>query len=216
MTPSETETEGAPAPGSELFTEADLEPGDDEKRARRHAAADRAAASVAAIALGLWAGGMVALGACAAPFVFELTPHPFSGHAMGMAFQRFDGIAIGCGVVVLGCEVLRTFLSRRRRTQLVPRIRRILAVAIACGAVYGGMRLTPAILQMHAEGVRRHVGAEGAELERLHRQAELIGKVTVPLALLLIVLHVFTVRSPIEVLEEEDEALAPRPPGPGS
>jgi hypothetical protein len=201
-------------PGSEVFSEADLAPGDDERRALRRALVDRIAATVAVIALGLWAGGLIALGACAAPFVFEYTPYPFSGQAMGLAFRRFDAIAMTCGTIVVGCEVARTLVSRRRDSQLVPRIRRALAIMLACGAIYVGLRLTPAIIDMHSAGVRRNVGAEGTELERLHAQAELIGKATVPGALLLIVLHLFTLKSALERLAEEDEALAPLPPGP--
>lgn len=201
-------------PGGDVFSEADLAPGDDERRAVRRALIDRIAATVAVIALGLWAGGLIALGACAAPFVFEFTPYPFSGQAMGLAFRRFDGIAMTCGTIVVGCEVARTLVARRRDPQLVARIRRALAILLACGAIYGGVRLTPAILEMHSTGVRRNVGAEGAELERLHAQAELIGKATVPGALLLIVLHLFTLKSALERLADEDEAIAPLPPGP--
>jgi hypothetical protein len=203
-----------PDPGGEVFSEADLAPGDDEKRARRRALIERAAASIAVVALGMWAGGLIALGACAAPFVFEFTPYPFSGQAMGLAFQRFDGIAMACGTIVLGCEVARTLVSRRREAQMWPRIRRVLAVLLAVGAVYGGMRLTPTIREMHERGVRRNVGAEGAELERIHAQAELIGKATVPLAVFLIFLQLFTLKSALELLAEEDEAVAPLPPGP--
>jgi hypothetical protein len=181
-------------PGEDVFTEEDLQPGDEDKSARRRMHADRAATTVAVTALGLWAGGMVALGACAAPFVFELTPYPFSGQAMGAAFARFDTIAIACSVLVLGCEVARTLIARGAATAIVPRIRRGLTVILAMGALYGGVRLTPSILALHNAGVRRNVGADGAELERIHKQAEMIGKITVPGALALIALHIFTLR----------------------
>src|SRR5687768_10213665 len=104
---------------------------------------EKAAAIVAVIALGIWAGGMLALGVCAAPFVFQLTPHPHSGQAMGAAFARFDFIAIGCSVVALGAEVVRTIIGLRRKNHggvILPRLRRYAAIALALGAVYSGMR----------------------------------------------------------------------------
>ena len=207
-------------PGGDVFTEDDLAPSDDDKRAIRNSRIDKAAATVATIALGLWLGGTIALGACAAPMVFELTPYPFSGKAMGAAFQRFDMIAIGCAVAALGAEVTRTVLSLKRRSSrgaIVARIRRYALILFAAGVVYTGTQLSPAIMRLHESGVRRHVGAEGDELERIHKQAELVGKVNAVIALLLMVLHVTTVRSPYEELEDDDEeAYAPLPPGPAA
>ena len=200
-----------PAPGEDVFGADDLAPPEWEVRAGRRMLADKVATTVAVTALGLWLGGLVALGVCAAPMVFRLTPYPFSGNAMGAAFQRFDTIAIGCGVIALGCEVVRTLLRWGERPRIAPRVRRYVAIAMALGAVYTGVRLTPSILALHRDGVRRNVGSEGAELQRLHAQAELIGKVNAPLAVLLIGLHVFTLRSGAD---EEDDAVAPAAPGP--
>jgi len=202
-------------PGEDVFTEADLEPTDDKRRSMRRALFDRALVAIATLAAGIWAGGLLALGTCAAPFVFRMTPYPFSGQAMGAAFGRFDGIAIGCSVVLLGCEVARTLLARRRRQGIATRVRRYLAILLGCAAVYGGMRLTPTIMRMHNEGVRRDVGARGAELEAVHSQAELIAKLILPGALALITLHVFTLGGALND-EEDFIANAPRPPGPRS
>ncbi len=200
----------APAPGEDVFSEDDLAPSDYDKKAARRQRIDRGATTIAVIALGLWAGGMLALGACAAPMVFRMTPYPYSGQAMGAAFGRFDGIAIGCGVVVLGCEMVRTWLARHQQGWLL-RIRRYLAILLAGAAVYSAMLLTPQIMKMHNDGVRRRIGPDGEELERVHKNAELIGKITMPGAMFLMGLHVFTVRGS----EEDDEAyaVAPLPPG---
>jgi hypothetical protein len=204
----------AMTPGGDVFTEADLEPSDDERRAVRHTLLHRVAATVAITAAGLWMGGLIALGACAAPFVFELTPHPLSGYAMGSAFSRFDGIAIGCSVVMLGCEVLRTILGTPARKAWIARVRRYAALLMACGAVYTGVVLSPGIMQLHADGVRRDASEYGQRLEAIHSQAELMGKLILPLGLLVIALHVFTLRSAEEELEAI-EARAPLAPGPG-
>lgn len=204
------------APGDDVFTEDDLAPSDEERQARRRAIVDRVATAVACVCLGLWAGGMLSLGACAAPFVFRLTPAPLNANAMGAAFARFDGIAMTCAIVALGAEVVRTILALKRADRSWwPRLRRYAAIILAASAVYQGVRLTPGINRLHEEGTRRRVGAAGAELESLHNQAESLGKLVVPLALALMVLHIATLRG---VRDEEEDALtrAPAPPGPGS
>lgn len=196
----------------ERFSAADLEPSDGEKRETRRSLVDRIAATVAVLAAGIWAGGMIALGVCAAPFVFRLTPAPFSGDAMGAAFSRFDQVAIGASVLLLGAEVARTWAAGARSKSVAARIRRLIAITMAALAAYGGLRLTPAIVALHHEGVQRGRGAQGEELERIHRRAEAVGKANVALAFAVIALHVFTLgaRRP----EEDDDYAAPLPPGP--
>jgi Domain of unknown function (DUF4149) len=210
-----------PPPGEDVFTEDDLAPTgmassrEEDGRALRISRIDKTAATFATIALGLWLGGTVALGACAAPMVFRLTPYPFSGQAMGAAFQRFDFIAIGCAVVALGAEVVRTLLLLKGRSQngaVVARVRRYALIVFAAGVVWTGTQISPAIMSLHEAGVRRNVGAEGSELERIHKQAELLGKVNALIATLLIAMHVTTVRSRYD--EQRDEVYAPAPPGP--
>ena len=204
---------------SDTFTAADLEPSREERRRARRAVIDGMAAAVAVLATGLWAGGLVALGACAAPFVFELTPAPFSGDAMGAAFARFDSIAIGCAVVLLGAEVARSWLARRERTTIWARLRRVAAIAIAGCAVFIGLRLTPQINELHHAGARRNVGPDGTALDSAHRQAELFGKIELGLAPAIVLLHVLTLRRrrPDDDDDEADAAapLAPGPAAPG-
>jgi hypothetical protein len=154
------------------------------------------AATIAVVCLGIWVGGLVALGACAAPIVFHVVPAPFSGDAMGAVFRRFDQVAITCGVVVLACEAvrLRTAPPAAGRNRAFERTRTALAVVAAGGAIYGGTRLSPAILALHAAGAVRGFGADGLELERVHRLAESVAKVEVAAGLLLLALHVTTLR----------------------
>ncbi|WP_437732933.1 DUF4149 domain-containing protein [Sorangium sp. So ce1335] len=196
------------------FSEADLAPGPEERAAARRFLIDRVAASVAALAAGAWAGGMVALGACAAPFVFRLAPAPFSGDAMSAAFARFDQLALGAAVILLGAEVARTWAAGRRGAGRAARVRRVVAMVMAGCAAYVGLALTPRIAALHRDGVQRGEGELGMELERVHRRAELAGRAEVFLGASLVVLHVFTLgaRRPDE--DDDDEAAAPLPPGP--
>lgn len=197
---------------NETFSEADLEPTAEDRRALRHDRIDRAAATVAALAVGVVVGGMFALGACAAPFVFGLTPAPFSGDAMGAAFARFDQIAITLSVLLLGAEVVRTFLARRRPQTFGVRARRLAGIVFAACTAYMGLALSPAINDLHHAGARRGVGPDGERLERIHQRASLVGKVEAGLGLVLVGLHVFTLGAARR--DDDDEAEAPVPPGP--
>ncbi len=185
---------------NETFSASDLEPSEEDRARARRSIIDRAAAAVACLAAGTLAGGMIALGACAAPMVFKLTPAPFSGNAMGAAFARFDRIAIGASAVVLGAEVVRTWLARARPPAIVARVRRFAAILLAGAAAVMGIYVSPTINQLHERGVRRGEGEQGQLLESVHARAELLGKAEVGLAALALVLHVFTLRS-----REEDE-----------
>lgn len=201
-------------PNETRFTEADLAPDPEELRARRKAMADRIAATVAALSAGVFVGGMVALGACAAPFVFRLTPAPFSGDAMGAAFARFGQIALGASVLILGGEVVRTWASGKRGRTIGARVRRIAGILLAVLTAYVGLTLTPRINQMHRAGVIRDESPEGQALERTHKQAEMVGKVEVALGIVLVFLHVLTLPARRPSDEEEEEAVAPLAPGP--
>ena len=196
------------------FTAADLEPSDDEKRASRRELIDRVAATVAVLSAGLWIGGMITLGACAAPFVFEMTPAPMSGYAMGAAFARFDQIAIGAAVLLLGAEVARTLVAGRRSRTIAARVRRLVAVLMALGAVYTGLQITPRINALHRDGARRGLGEGGAELERIHHQAEAIGKAVTLAGVVVVALHVLTIGKRKPEDDDDDDAPAPLAPGP--
>jgi hypothetical protein len=197
----------------ERFSASDLEPSDDEKRAVVRAHVDRVAAAVAVLAAGVWVGGMVALGACAAPFVFELTPAPHSGNAMGAAFARFDQIALGAAVIILAAEVARTWAAGGRARLVWARVRRVTAFVMAGCAVYLGLALTPQINALHRSGALRHEGPAGEVLDAVHKRAELVGKIETGLGVVLVALHVFTL--PLRRPEDDEQDYAePLPPGP--
>ena len=72
------------------------------------------------------------------------------------------------GDVLLGAEVARTYASGARARLPAARVRRVLAVLMAACAAYGGLSLSPHILELHHAGARRGVGPMGEELERTH------------------------------------------------
>lgn len=194
------------------FSEEDLAPSDDDRRAARAWLFDRMAAGVGVVSAGLVLGGTLALGASAAPAVFRLAPKPFSGNAMGAAFASFGQIALFATCVALLVEVVRTVIHRRSRPRAWDRVRRLVAIGLAGCAAFLAFNLTPTINGLHADGVVRGEGERGAKLDAIHAQAELVGKLEVGLALALVFLHVMTLRG-LTADEEEEEAEAPLPPG---
>jgi hypothetical protein len=200
---------------NDTFTEADLAPSPDDRRAKRRALLDRAAAVVAVLSAGVYVGGLVALGACAAPMVFRLTPTPFSGDAMGAAFARFDQIAIGASVLALAAEVARTWAGGRAGRTVAARIRRSCTIFMAVSVAYVGLALTPRIIELHRAGVQRDASPEGQVLEAVHRRAELFGRIGIFFGVALVGLSVFTIRQGRPEDEDDGEqAFAPLPPGP--
>ena len=203
-------------PGEEQFSAADLEPSADELRARRRGVIDRVATSLAVLAAGALVGGLVALGAGAAPLVFGMLPRAIAGNVMGAIFSRWDRVAMGASGMLLVAEIVRTWASGARARQLPARLRRIASVLVALCVAYIGTSLSPRIMELHRSGVHRGEGEQGAELEAVHRRAELVGKIEIVLALGLVALHVFTLRTRDDDENEDDDAPAPLPPGPRS
>lgn len=152
---------------------------------------EQRAAVVAVMALAIWIGGLVALGACVAPLVFKMVPAPTSGEAMGAVFRRFDLIAMSCAVVVLGCEAVRIWVREGSATN-AERLRGLLAVTAAGAAIYGGLELSPSIVALHAAGAVRGFGENGVKLDRIHDLAEAVAKVEVTVGFFLLALHVVT------------------------
>ncbi|MDI1432114.1 DUF4149 domain-containing protein [Polyangium sorediatum] len=200
---------------NDTFTEADLAPDPQEKRDRLLAVADRVAALVAVLAGGVYIGGMIALGAGAAPIVFSMLPRSIAGDVMGAIFARFDAVALGAALAVLAAEVTRMIAARRRGRTILSRLRRSCTLFMAVCAAYVALSLSPRINDLHRQGVQRDDTPQGQVLEAVHKRAELFGKIGMGMAFGLVVLSVFTIqpRRP-EDEEDDEEAAAPLPPGP--
>ena len=76
------------------------------------------------------------------------------------------------------------------------RLRAALGVAAAAAAIYGGVKLSPSIVALHAAGAVRGLGEGGRELERLHELAEGVAKAEVSMGLVLLALQITTLRRP--------------------
>ena len=164
--------------------------------------------TIALLAIALWIGGMVALGAIAAPVVFGTVPAPTSADAMTIVFRRFDKLAIACVVVVLAVEAALALTAKVTRVDVA---RGVLA-AIACVCVIvGGVFVSPRIEALHRGGAIRGLGPDGLELESVHRIAERLGTVELVIAGFLVALYVFSVGRVSNELRKKkfDEAHTP-------
>lgn len=145
-------------------------------------------ATVQLLALAVWAGGMLALGAIVAPIVFRVVHAPASADAMTLVFRRFDSVAITCAVIALVAEA--AFAMRGGKITRLDVVRGLCLVVAAGLAITIGAWLSPGIAELHRGGAVRHVGEAGMALERLHRLAEALAKIDMALVLVAFVLCV--------------------------
>lgn len=130
----------------------------------------------AVLALGLWIGGLVALGAFAAPAAFDVLGsrgaegRALAGATFGEAFARFHVMAYGCGLVILVSLAARAVLGPRPR-RFAPRL--LVALLMLAAAAWSGLILLPQIDELQrAIGMSPALLPEGdarrGEFGRLH------------------------------------------------
>lgn len=137
------------------------------------------------LAIAIWIGGLIALGAIAAPAIFEVVSlrqvpdgRILSGAIFGEVLRRFDLVSYGCGALVLATLAVRAVLGPRpRRFSL----RAGIAVLMLSASMYSGM-----VLSSRIAGVQQEIGAGVApsslpagdprrvEFGRLHGQSTLV------------------------------------------
>jgi hypothetical protein len=147
----------------------------------------RALSTIALLAIAVWLGGLVALGALAAPVIFAVVPFPSNADAMTIVFRRFDLVAMTCAALVLATEAVRPMARLTFERLALARAGATLVAALA--AVYEGVRVSPRIADLHAAGAIRGVDAAGIELARLHDVAEWCGKIELLLLVAVVALH---------------------------
>jgi uncharacterized membrane protein len=148
------------------------------------------ASVVGGLAVAVWLGGLLALGAIAAPLVFANVSFPQSADAMTLVFRRFDMVAMTCAAIAMASEAGK--VATRVAFGRVDHLRAGLIVVAAILAVVEGTLVSPRIAALHGAGVMRGMGAAGETLSHLHDIAEALGKTE--LVLLAIVLGLLVVR----------------------
>ena len=150
----------------------------------------RLTTTIALCALSVWIGGLLSLGAVAAPLVFGMVPLPLAADTMALVFARFDKVAMSAAAIILATEAVRVRSGGPLGSGQLARV--LVSVALAGSAVLEGLWVTPTIAGLHAAGAVRGVGEAGQSLASAHALAESIGKAQALLAIALIALHVWT------------------------
>src|SRR5258708_38146905 len=101
----------------------------------------RILSAAALVAIALWIGGLLTLGAIVAPVVFRIVAAPASADAMIVVFRRFDSLAVGCASVVLAVEIARALQKRPLRR--LDRARGAVAVAASALALLEAFAISP-------------------------------------------------------------------------
>lgn len=149
------------------------------------------AASIELFAIAIWAGGLTALGAVAAPLVFGIVPTPTSADAMSAVFLRFDAVAMTCAAIALVADAVLT-----RRSGPIARLDLVRGAALlvaGAAAIVEGAWISPTIAGLHRNGAIRGLGETGLALERMHKLAEAAGKTELVLLAVVLVLVVVKV-----------------------
>jgi uncharacterized membrane protein len=154
----------------------------------------RATAIASLLGVVLWLGGLLALGAIAAPVVFSTVAMPASADAMSVVFRRFDAVATSCAAVVLASEAARVLA--RVPFGPVDHVRAGASAVAGSLALFVAASVSPRIAALHAAGVARGLGDAGAKLARLHDTAELCGTIQVALLVAVVVAQVIALTRP--------------------
>ena len=106
----------------------------------------------AVVALAVWIGGLIALGALVAPSIFGVLDasgmaggRTLAGTLFGEILRRFHYVAYVCGAVVLASLAARGVLGPRPRRFSV---RLAILAAILAATVYSGLVVSPEVVRM--------------------------------------------------------------------
>lgn len=113
------------------------------------------------LAIAVWIGGLLALGAIAAPAIFDIVAargvpdaRILSGAVFGEVLRRFHLVAYGCGLVILAALFTRAVLGPRPRHFA---LRFAIATVMLGAALYSGIAVSRRIAD-----VQRQIGAGAA------------------------------------------------------
>lgn len=139
----------------------------------------RVAHSVYVTALGLWVGGLAALGTIVAPVVFQKAPsRGDAGRIFGEVIERFGWVELGLSTVVL----VSSWILRKSSGPRWGKVRLMWAFVLTALVAISVFGVTPAVKQASAKlGDVDRVPADDpgkVYFLRLHRASEALASVT--------------------------------------
>jgi hypothetical protein len=107
------------------------------------------------LALTLWVGGLVVLGAIGAPAIFDVlaarhvaSDRVIAGAVFGEILRRFHLLTYGCGVVLLGTLLVRGVMGPR---PIMFAVRLAIAFLMLIASAYSGLIVSAKIARTQAE-----------------------------------------------------------------
>ncbi len=124
------------------------------------------------MALVLWVGGMVAIGAVVAPIAFREAPdRALAGRIVGLSLRRFDIIVVACIVSLAVTSVLMASWYGRWSPWYAVQYACILLMSLA--ALFNMAVVSPRMQRLRDRLAAGTAADDGAEFERLHQFAKL-------------------------------------------
>jgi len=142
------------------------------------------------VGLALMVGGMLALGAFAAPAVFSSFPRAEAGEAMTQVFLRFDNVLLGCAVLIIAGEVGR-FLGGWIETSTLGMARWVLLAAIVGITLFNSLSLNPTINRLIHHPEFNQNPAVVQEFQHAHHLSEQLYKTALVIGAMALLLSPF-------------------------
>lgn len=119
-------------------------------------------------ALGVWIGGIVTLGAVAAPAVFhDASSRQEAGRIMAAMFRRFDVVVMGCILLLLITSPLLVIWFGRLSPWYA--IEYVCIAMMSASAVYSARVVSPRIRRLREE----RLASDSPQFDQLHRASVL-------------------------------------------
>lgn len=147
------------------------------------------AEGLGSLCLLLWVGGLVGLGAFAAPGVFGALERERAGAVMVPIFSRFDRFAAVLVALFAAAEVAR--IVGRGLGSWPARLRAAASAVLVAAGLLSSLWFGPRIGALFQAGARRGSGEAGRALDRAHVAAETAGKAAAGAAAVWLVLAAF-------------------------
>ena len=130
------------------------------------------------VALSLWLGGLIAIGALVAPTAFHVLPNDptLAGAVVGGSLRLFNVLCLACGALMLLADMILLSVRRARRAPALWSV--TLTLLLLASTAYLGWSIFPAMDAAQAAG---HMPL----FDHLHHRYERLSGLQLPLLLLL-------------------------------
>jgi hypothetical protein len=138
------------------------------------------------LALALWIGGAIALGALTAPELFRRLPRAQAGEIFGPILRRFARVRLGAILVAIAAAAIRNIVWESHSASGWIVLRWISLAALAAIVIEEIYRIEPA-MERHRAAFRVELGEDDPERRAfmvLHRRSEGLMKVSLAAALI--------------------------------